>query len=148
MPRLPPATALFASAAADPAQIRAATRRSLLIIGGLLTGPILAYLLGGRLLLGLFGDDYADHGALLLVLLTAAAIPDAITNVAVAVLRATDRIAAAVWLNGLMLFGTLLLSFVLLPVFGIVAVGISWLVAQSVGAVWAAFALRGVGARR
>jgi O-antigen/teichoic acid export membrane protein len=141
-------TALFASAAADPAQIRAATRRSLLIIGGLLTGPILAYLLGGRLLLGLFGDDYAEHGALLLVLLTAAAIPDAITNVAVAVLRATDRIAAAVWLNGLMLLGTLLLSFVLLPVFGIVAVGISWLVAQSVGAVWAAFALRGVGARR
>ncbi len=140
-------TALFASAAADPAEIRSATRRSLLIIGGLLALPILAYLLGGRLLLGLFGEDYADHGWLLLVLLTAAAVPDAVTNVAVAVLRATDRIPAAVWLNGGMLLGTLVLSFLLLPTLGIVAVGISWLIAQSVGAIWAAFTLRRIGSR-
>lgn len=140
-------TALFASAAADPTEIRAATRRSLLIIGGLLTVPILAYLLGGRLLLGLFGEDYAEQGWLLLVLLTAAAIPDAITNVAVAVLRATDRITAAVWLNGSMLLGTLVLSFLLLPHLGIVAVGVSWLIAQALGAVWAAVALRRIGSR-
>jgi len=137
--------ALFASAAADPAQIRAATRRSLMIIGGLLVVPILVYLVAGRALLGLFGADYADNGWLLLVLLTVAALPDAITNVAVAVLRSTDRIAAAVWLNGSMLLGCLVMSFVLLPSWGIVAVGASWLAAQTAGALWAAFALRRIG---
>lgn len=135
------ATALFASASADPTEILSATRRSLLIIGGLLSAPIAAYLIGGRWLLGLFGPEYADQGWTLLVLLTIAALPDALTNVAVAVLRATNRIASAIWLNGGMLAVTLVLSFVLLPKMGIVAVGVAWIIAQTGGAVWAAWAL-------
>ncbi len=131
------ATSLFDAASGDPAGIPAAVRRSVLIIGGLLAGPILVYLLGGRLLLSLFGPEYPAAGWLLLLLLTVAAVPDAVTNIAVAVLRSTGRLTTAVWLNGLMALGCIIGSIVLLPALGISAVGWAWLGAQSLGAVWA-----------
>jgi len=45
--------ALFVEGAANPVQMRALVRRCLLIVGGLLVVPMLAYLAGGRLVLGL-----------------------------------------------------------------------------------------------
>ncbi|MTD15369.1 hypothetical protein GIS00_15635 [Nakamurella sp. YIM 132087] len=130
-------TSLFAAAAADPAGIPGAVRRSSRIIALLLAGPVLVYLLGGRLLLSMFGADYPDAGWTLLVLLTISALPDAVTNIAVAVLRAVGRFGAAIRLNAFMMIGCLIGSVVLLPVLGIAAVGWSWLGAQTLGAVWA-----------
>ncbi|EWC60388.1 oligosaccharide repeat unit transporter [Actinokineospora spheciospongiae] len=129
-------TSLFAAAAEDPAAVAGAARRGLRIIGALLVAPILVYLLGGGLLLSLFGPEYPGQGRLLLVLLTLSAIPDALTNVAVAVLRATTRLRAALWLNLSMLLASLVASWFLLPSLGIAAVGWSWLGAQTVGALW------------
>lgn len=130
-------TSLFDAAAGDPAGIPAAVRRSVRIIALMLAGPVVVYLLGGRLLLRLFGPEYPAAGGLLLLLLTVAAVPDAVTNVAVSVLRATDRLGTAVALNGAMMLTTLVASTLLLPHLGIAAVGWSWLAAQSAGAVWA-----------
>lgn len=130
-------TSLFDAAAGDPAGIPHAVRRSVRIIALLLAGPVLAYLVAGRLLLRLFGPEYPAAGGLLLLLLTVAAVPDAVTNVAVSVLRATDRLGTAITLNGSMMLATLAASTVLLPHLGIAAVGWSWLAAQSAGALWA-----------
>lgn len=129
-------TALFAEGASDPGQIRTLTRRCAVIIVTLLAVPMVVYLLGGGLLLELFGPAYPREGRLLLVLLTLSAVPDAVTNVAVALLRATNRLRSALWLNTSMLVTSLVLSWFLLPRMGIVAVGISWIVAQSAGALW------------
>ena len=129
-------TALFGAVAGDPEKIVAAVKRSSVIIGGLLVVPMAVYLVAGGLLLSLFGPAYPQQGHSLLILLTISAIPDAVTNIAVSVLRATERMRAALWLNVSMLAGSLIFSWVLLPRLGIIAVGIGWIVAQTAGAVW------------
>lgn len=131
-------TALFAATSSDPAAIAAAVRRSAILIACLLVVPMGAALFGGGLLLSLFGPAYPGEGRVLLILLTLSAVPDAVTNVAVAVLRATSRLRAALVLNTAMLAAGVGLSWALLPHLGIVAVGVSWLAAQTAGALWVA----------
>lgn len=126
-------TALFAAASHDGVQSRLVLR-SLGLIFALLALPILVYLVGGGWLLGVFGADYAAAGTTLLVLLTVSAVPDAVTNVAVAVLRATGRMPAALALNGTMAAVVLVGSWFALPRWGIEAVGLWWLGAQAAGA--------------
>lgn len=126
--------ALFVEGAAQSADIRRLVRRCLLIVTGLLALPMLAYLAGGRLLLGLFGSDYVAQGHVLLLVLTLSAIPDAITNIAVAVLRITGRMYAALALNGGMLVMCLAATYVVLPATGIVGAGWCWLGSQTLGA--------------
>lgn len=137
-------TALFAAGATDPSAIVALVRRCVTISGALLVIPMLTYLFGGGLLLDLFGKEYAQHGRLLLLLLTLSAVPDAVTNIAVSVLRATGRLQSALRLNAGMLLLCLVSSWVLLPRMGIVAAGICWLASQSVGAVWVLAARRSI----
>jgi O-antigen/teichoic acid export membrane protein len=137
-------TSLFAEGATNPDQLPALVRRCLLFSGGLLVLPMLAYLFGGGLLLGLFGPDYIEHGRALLVLLTLSAIPDAVTNIAVAVLRATGRLNHAFALNASMLVLCLIGSWLLLPHLGIIAVGACWLGCQLLGAVYAVMRRRTV----
>lgn len=126
--------ALFVEGVANPSVLRQLVRRCFLVVGVLLTIPMVTYLLGGGLILSLFGSDYATHGHILLVLLTLSAIPDAVTNIAVSVLRATDRVASALALNAAMLVACVLSSWIVLPYAGIAGVGICWLVSQSIGA--------------
>ena len=129
--------ALFAEAAIDPRHVDALARRCVATIAALLAVPMVVTLCGGGLLLGLFGPDYPAHGRLLLVLLTLSAVPDAVTNVAVSVLRATGRVREAMWLNAGMLLGYLALGWWLLPLLGIVGAGVAWVAVQSGGALWA-----------
>ena len=129
-------TSLFAEVASDPGAVAAAARRSAKIISALLVVPMAIYLVAGGLLLRLFGPDYPVEGRLLLIVLTLSALPDAVTNLAVAVLRSTGRMRTALWLNVTMLVGALTLAWVLLPVIGIVAAGVGWIVAQLAGASW------------
>jgi O-antigen/teichoic acid export membrane protein len=135
-------TSLFAEVASDPDAAFATARRGAKVIGAMLVVPMVVYLAAGGLLLRLFGPDYPDHGRLLLVLLTLSAVPDAVTNLAVAVLRATQRMATALWLNTGMLAGGLVLTWLLLPRLGIVAAGIGWIAAQTAGALWVLAAWR------
>ncbi len=131
------AMALFAETATDPEDIPALARRCSRIIAALLGPLILVYLICGGWALRVFGESYSAHGKTLLIVLTLSAVPDAVTNIAVAVLRAVGRLREAMTLNVSMLLACLALSWILLPFMGIVAVGISWLAAQSLGALWA-----------
>lgn len=128
--------ALFVEGAADPGAIPQLARRCFLLVGGLLLVPVAVYLAAGRVVLGLFGHDYVVHGYLLLLVLTLSAIPDAITNIAVAVLRVTGRMGAALALNGGMLVGCVVATYVVVPNTGIVGVGLCWLASQLIGALW------------
>jgi O-antigen/teichoic acid export membrane protein len=129
-------TALFAACAGNPGAVAAAVQRSAVTIAALLVAPMTVCLAGGGVLLSLFGPDYPREGRMLLVLLTVSAVPDAVANIAVAVLRATNRLRDALWLNTSMLIACLALSWVLLPRLGIVAVGVAWIAAQTAGALW------------
>jgi O-antigen/teichoic acid export membrane protein len=115
--------------------IQGHVKRSILFIAIILTPAIaITVLLSSQILL-LFGHQYAENGATLLVLLAFAAIPDAITNIAVSVLRVRQQLHLAVILNLSMATIAIGLSWVLLPHFGILAPGIAWITAQTAGSV-------------
>lgn len=136
--------ALFVEGAANPQAMPQLVRRCFLMVGGLLLGPTVVYLVGGQFILGLFGADYVDHGYALLLVLTLSAIPDAITNIAVAVLRASNRMQEALLLNGGMLLACVATTWIVLPATGIVGVGWCWLISQALGAAWVIARWRGI----
>jgi O-antigen/teichoic acid export membrane protein len=123
-------------------------RSSILLIAALLGPAMLLFLGGGRYLLASFGPGYARHGQLLLLLLVISAVPDAITNVYVAMLRVQQRLRRAALLNLGMAALTLGLAWVLLPQLGIAATGVAWLSAQGAGSVAVALHIMVVRRRR
>jgi O-antigen/teichoic acid export membrane protein len=95
---------------------------------------MLVMVAGGKLILAIFGQAYVSAGYGLLVLLAISAIPDAVSNVAVAVCRATNRLGYSAAINlGLLVF-TVVSAWLLMPRFGLLGVGIGWLAAQVLGA--------------
>ncbi len=127
------AVSLFAegSHAADdlPRKVRAAAA-----ISGMLLGPaMLVCFLGGRYILLVFGPGYAQHGLTLLMIYAASAVPDAITNIYVSVLRVQRRLRFAALLQLSMAALTLALAWIWLPLLGIAGVGWAWLIAQVAG---------------
>lgn len=129
------AISLLAEGSHSPADIWRKARSSVLIISALLCPPMLIALLGGHLILSMFGPNYSLYGYSLLTVLVVSAIPDAITNVYVAVLRAQRRLVQAALLNIGMGTITLTLAWALLPRLGIVGAGWAWLTAQTAGTV-------------
>ncbi|QYL21189.1 lipopolysaccharide biosynthesis protein [Mycolicibacterium diernhoferi] len=128
--------ALFVEGAADPSKLPHQARRCLVIVLALLTAPVLVYVVAGRWILGVFGEDYAQHGYLLLLILAVSAVPDAISNVAVSVLRVTRRVRSALVLNVGVLIGSVVGAWYALPVLGIVGAGLAWTLSQALGAIW------------
>ena len=110
-------------------------RSSILLIAALLGPVMLLFLIGGHAIMAAFGPRYARHGLALLVILTVSALPDAITNVYVAVLRVQQRLRHAALLNLGMAALTLGLAWVLLPQLGIAGAGLAWLSAQVAGSI-------------
>jgi O-antigen/teichoic acid export membrane protein len=113
--------------------VRDAARLNALLLGPL----VLVFLLGGRFALSIFGPEYAEHDTvLLLAILVLSAIPDAITNIFVAVMRARATLRPAVSLNVAMAVEAIALAWILIPPMGIVGAGFAWLVAQVTGSVF------------
>jgi ADP-heptose:LPS heptosyltransferase/O-antigen/teichoic acid export membrane protein/thymidylate kinase len=127
------AISLLAEGSHTPAEIIRKAKSSVLIISGLLCPPMLIAVLGGHLILSMFGAKYSLYGYSLLIVLVLSAVPDALTNVYVAVLRVQKRYARAAMLNIGMGALTVTLAWVLLPRLGIVGAGWAWLIAQSSG---------------
>jgi ADP-heptose:LPS heptosyltransferase/O-antigen/teichoic acid export membrane protein len=129
------AVALLAEGSHAPSAIFQKARSSTFLIAALLLVPMLIAVVGGPLILAMFGEMYAKAGYPLLIILVASAIPDAITNVYVAALRVKRNLAAAAWLNLGMAAMTMALAWLLLPSLGIEGAGWAWLIAQSAGTV-------------
>jgi len=129
------ARSLFAEGVHSPAELRAKTRSALAILGALLVPSMVVFLLVGGVMLSSFGSEYQSHASGLLTLIVLSAVPDAITNVYVAGLQVQRRLVRAACLNMGIGIATLALSWVLLPVLGITAVGWAWLGAQAAGCV-------------
>jgi O-antigen/teichoic acid export membrane protein len=125
--------ALFAEGRSRGSDLRVVAKRGALFACGLLAPLMLGFLLGAHFILGLFGPAYAAQGTPLLRILVVAAIPDAVTNLFVAVMRVENRLRAAVVMNAAMTVETLLLAWILLPPLGLAGAGWAWLIAQSTG---------------
>ena len=127
---------LFAEGMHRPEEIGALARSQFKIIGAILVPGLVTVLALGGTLLSAFGHAYSDHAVGLLRLAVLASVPDAVTNVYVAVLRVEARLTTAASLNLGIGIGTLVISWFLLPLIGISAVGCAFLAMQLCGCVY------------
>jgi O-antigen/teichoic acid export membrane protein len=129
------ATAVFAEGVRTNSDLRTVVVKALRVIILMLVPPVAIMIIGGRLILGLFGPSYASAGYGLLVLLAISALPDAVSNVAVAVFRITQRLGYSTAVNLGILTTTLVAAWILMPRMGIEGVGVAWLGVQTIGAI-------------
>ena len=128
------ASALYAERSHGAADRGATLGRAAAVVM-LVTGlPAVVLFTGGGRILGLFSAGYAQGGAQLLQILVLAAIPDAITNLAVAHWRSLGAFRRCLRLNLLMAATCLTLTWLWLPAAGIEGAGLAWLAGQSAGA--------------
>jgi O-antigen/teichoic acid export membrane protein len=128
------AQSMIAHTAADPGRAdaarRAMVRRSLMLVV-----PAAVVLSAGAYpVLWLFGEHYAQRGALALALAALSAVPQVVTAAAVAQARVQQRMRVLVALPGSLAVAVLVCAWVLMPAWGITGVALSWLVVQLVGA--------------
>ena len=128
---------LFAEGSHAADDLPRKVRSSAAIISMILGPAMLVCFLGGRYILLVFGPDYAQHGLVLFKIFVVAAIPDAITNVYISVLRVQRRLRFAALLYLGMAALTLALAWILLPVLGIAGAGLAFLIAQVAGSLLA-----------
>lgn len=129
------AQAVFAEGVRAHSNLRSVVVKAFRVIAIMLIPAMAVMIVCGRLILMLFGASYAAAGYGLLILLAIAALPDAVSNVAVVVCRVTDRLRYSTVLNLGIMVMTLFGAWVLMPLLGIVGVGVAWLGAQTIGAV-------------
>jgi O-antigen/teichoic acid export membrane protein len=127
---------LFAEGMHRPEELGALARSAFKTIGAILVPGLVAILILGGTLLSTFGHAYSDNAVGLLRLAVLASIPDAVTNLYVAVLRVETRLTVAASLNLSIGIGTLVISWFLLPLIGISAVGWAFLTMQLCGCVF------------
>jgi O-antigen/teichoic acid export membrane protein len=127
-------TSLFADASRPDGDLARAVRSSVKLIALLLVPAIVFSALAGKSILGILGDEYANHGYSLLLIMVVAAIPDAVTNVYVAILRVRHRLRFAAVLTTGMAAASVVFAILLMDRYGIAGAGAGWLIAQSLGA--------------
>jgi O-antigen/teichoic acid export membrane protein len=138
---------LFAEGMHRPEEIGALARKAFKIMGAIMVPGLVAILVLGGPLLSAFGHAYSGHAVGLLRLAVLASIPDAVVHVYVGVLRAEARLAAAALLLLGIGIGTVVISWFLLPVVGISAVGYAFLAMQLCGCAYVALDWRRRGSR-
>jgi O-antigen/teichoic acid export membrane protein len=122
---------MVAHAATDLAGLekarKATVRRSMRLVGP----AALLVAAGAPLWLRVFGETYADQGWLALSLASLSAIPNVITNSTVNAARVRQRMGVLFGVPATIALLVLVGSWVLMPHLGITAVGLCWLLAQS-----------------
>ncbi len=129
------AEAVFAEGVRAHSDLRSVVTKALRVISVMLAPAMAVMIVFGRLILGLFGVSYAAAGYGLLLLLAIAAVPDAVSNVAVVICRVTRRLGYSTALNLGIMVMTLGGAWLLMPPLGIAGVGVAWLGAQTIGAI-------------
>jgi O-antigen/teichoic acid export membrane protein len=124
---------LFAEGMHRPEELGALARSAFKIMSAIMLPGLVAILVLGGTLLSAFGHAYSGHSVGLLRLVVLASIPDAVVHVYVGVLRAEARLAAAASLLVGIGIGTVVISWFLLPLIGISAVGYAFLAMQVCG---------------
>lgn len=126
---------MVAHSASDPDGLDAA-RRAMVRRAMVLVAPASVVLaVGAPLILALFGRHYADYGSGALRWTALSAIPNVVTASTVGAARVRRRMGVLFAVPAGISVIVIVVSWELMPVLGITAVGISWLVAQVLMAV-------------
>ena len=127
---------LFAEGVHNPHELHTKARLAMGFIAAMLAPFVVAVFAMGGILLSAFGSAYEHHAIGLLRIVLLASIPDAIMNVYISVLRVRGRLTVAAGLSLCIGIGIVALSWVLLPMLGINAVGWAFLAMQMCGCVF------------
>ena len=84
------------------------------------------------LLLRIYGPAYSHHTTRVLQLLALSAIPNAVTLTYLNITRVQRRMKAVIVTTACLAVGVVFIAITLAPIIGIAAVGVGWLVSQSV----------------
>ena len=114
------------------------TRRALRQFIRLVLPISVVLVIGAPWLLRIFGAGYAAHGASTLRLLALGLIPASVAIIAVGVARVQDHIAVIIVTQFSLAVVVLGLGAVLLRSLGLPGFGVSWVIAQTLAAVWLA----------
>ncbi len=136
------ANAYMARAAADGPALHSSVRSAVVLVLVLLAVPLLVVAVAPGAVLSLLGPGYAEQSRVLLWVLALSAVPDAVTNIAVAALRVQGRLRTTAVLNTGMSVLAIASAFPLLAWLGIAGGGVAWLLAQTAGALAVPFLLR------
>ncbi|WP_214401925.1 phosphotransferase [Pseudonocardia lacus] len=126
---------MVAHSASDLAGLEKA-RKAMVRRAMTLVVPVAAVVsIGAPLWLMVFGDHYAANGSMALILASLSAIPNVITASTVNAARVRQRMGVLFGVPATLAVSVILGSWLLMPHIGITAVGLSWLVAQTLMAI-------------
>ncbi len=126
---------LIAETSTEPEKVWAHLHRVFLQVASLVIPLALVLTLGAPIILRIFGNRYSTEGTLLLRLLALSAIPNMITALFISVARTQQRRMAMVITMLSLSISIFSLSFLLMPQFGVLGVGIAWLISQTIVAI-------------
>jgi O-antigen/teichoic acid export membrane protein len=130
----------FAEGSHDEAAMHVHITKAAKLVAVLLLPAALLTALLSNVLLGVFGHDYAREASVLLQLFAIGSIPVALSSAMGAIFKVTKNLRGVVGMNVMYAAVTLTLSYLLMPVQGLLAVGWAWVIgnlaACGVGAVF------------
>lgn len=98
----------------------------------ILVPMVIVIMLSAPFILQVYGADYAREGTSLLRLLALAVLPNLINVLFIGLARVRQRMLELVLIQAALCIGSIILSFMLLPRYGITGIGYAWLATQTV----------------
>ena len=123
---------LFAEGSYSPESTRRSVSQAIKLIYILTVPALILVAVAGKWLLLAFGASYSANGLVLLWLLGFSSLPLGIISVYTSVLRVRDKLVELILVQGLSAVAVLVFSYLAMPAFDIVGVGIAWLGVQIV----------------
>jgi len=129
-------TSLFAEGSHFEGKLRENVTRSLKFSYLLLVPAVIVLIVAGKWVLLAFGQSYSANALYLLWVLSVSSLPLAINSIYFTILRVTGRIKELMAIWGFIVLATLLVSYLIMPVTGIIGIGYAWLGTQAVVAIY------------
>jgi len=127
---------LFAEGSHFEDKLKENVTKSLKFTYLLLVPAVIVLVLVGKWVLLAFGQSYSLNALHLLWVLSLSSLPLAISYIYTGILRVTGRIKELMAIWGFIALGTLLASYLIMPLTGIIGIGYVWLGAQAVVAIY------------
>lgn len=124
----------FAEGSHDEAAMHGHVAKAAKFIVALLLPATVLTAIASSLWMGIFGQEYARNAAGLLQLFTLSALPVAIYSALGAIFKVTKHLRSVVAMNVVYAVIILSLSYLLIPRFGLIAVGWAWLIGNMAAA--------------
>lgn len=127
---------LFAEGSHFEDKLKENVTKSLKFTYLLLVPAVIVLILVGKWVLLAFGQSYSANALHLLWVLNVSSLPLALTHIYSGILRVTGRIKELMAIWGFVALVVVLVSYLIMPVTGIIGIGYAWLGAQTIVAVY------------